>query len=404
MIYIIFVIFIAWTLASFADLYLYKKRLEAVPLRVHVNGIRGKSSIVRYIAAILRGHGYQTLAKTTGTAPRIIDFDGNEIALKRAGKPNIFEQLLLMKYFLRLKPQAVVVECMAVNPAYSEWLENKVMNSHVYIMTNVRLDHQDQLGYTLEEIAKSLASSLPQRATVITGETNPNILSIFREACEFKDNRLMAPCCTQLLTTNDIDISEFTHAPILENIQVCLTFASLLNISRSEALRAMALTNPDPGHFRLRTLYVSGVEIAWANLFAVNDKESFIEWVQILLSVHQTYDPIVILNNRKDRVERVPLFAQIVKDLQIKKVVAFGDCELMVADNLEPETYVLKLGNTSLYANINGKDLLRRIVSYYRSSRILLIGAVNIHTKQADNLLEYLNSDQEEPEDFINDQ
>jgi poly-gamma-glutamate synthase PgsB/CapB len=399
MVYLILLILICWFVASWSDLYLYQKKLANVPLRVHVNGIRGKSSIVRYLAAILRKNGYQTLAKTTGTAPRIIGFSGEEISLKRAGLPNIFEQLLLMKYFISLKPQAVVVECMATNPNYAEWLEHKVMRSSIYIMTNVRLDHQDQLGSTLPEIARSLSGSIPYRSTVITGEASSEILNIFESVCDRRHTNLVAPCSTSSLEFKNIDLSNFSHVPIVENIKVCLAFASLLNISPDEALTAMASTIPDPGQFSIKTFFARGTEIAWANLFAVNDKESFLEWAYVLINVHETFEPVIILNNRKDRVDRVGVFADCVKALSVSKVVTMGDCEDMVAAQLGGKISILKLGNGSLYRNISGEDLLNRVLSRYKSDRILLIGAVNIHTDQADRLLDYLKTHKSDPLD-----
>ena len=46
--------------------------LHAIPQRVLVNGIRGKSSITRLCAGALRGGDLTTVAKTTGTAARFI--------------------------------------------------------------------------------------------------------------------------------------------------------------------------------------------------------------------------------------------------------------------------------------------------------------------------------------------
>ena len=390
MIYLILLCLACWILVSWSELYIYRKRLAAIPLRIHVNGIRGKSSIVRYVSAILRAHNYKTLAKTTGSAPRIIGFSGEEIALKRSGNPNIFEQFLLMKYFIQLKPQAVVIECMATNPIYAEWLEDKVMNSHIYIMTNVRIDHQDQLGYTIGDIAKSLSYAIPFGATVITGETNETVLDIFRDVCDRRKSRLICPCVNDVLSSKAIDTSKFSHAPILENIQVCLALAALLNISPDEALATMASTRPDPGYFKIKTIFINGTEVAWSNLFAVNDKESFIEWTHLLISTHASFQPVIILNNRKDRVDRVPVFVDCVKSLGVRRVVTMGDCEQMVVARMGNSASVLNLGNTSLYAKLSGEDLLRRIIAHFSLQRILLIGAVNIHTEQADSLLAFL--------------
>ena len=55
------------------EIYFHRKALENIPVRIHVNGTRGKSSVTRLIAAGLRESGFNTYAKTTGTTPRIIN-------------------------------------------------------------------------------------------------------------------------------------------------------------------------------------------------------------------------------------------------------------------------------------------------------------------------------------------
>ena len=49
-----------------------RRGLGAVPIRIHVNGSRGKSSVTRLIAAGLRESGLRILAKTTGSRARLI--------------------------------------------------------------------------------------------------------------------------------------------------------------------------------------------------------------------------------------------------------------------------------------------------------------------------------------------
>ena len=57
--------------------------LENIPIRIHVNGSRGKSSVVRLIAAGLRAGNIKVFGKTTGTSPRIIDENGEDKYIHR---------------------------------------------------------------------------------------------------------------------------------------------------------------------------------------------------------------------------------------------------------------------------------------------------------------------------------
>jgi len=68
----------------------HNSRMSKVPIRIHVNGIRGKSTIVRYIAASLRAGGIETIAKTTGSATMLID----KMAMRHQSTATVLRQLL----------------------------------------------------------------------------------------------------------------------------------------------------------------------------------------------------------------------------------------------------------------------------------------------------------------------
>src|SRR5438552_5179903 len=92
------------------------RNLERIPVRVHVNGTRGKSSVTRLISAGLRAGGIRTLGKTTGTEARLLLPDGSEQPVFRVGPPNVIEQTRVVARAAAAGAQALVVECMAVQP------------------------------------------------------------------------------------------------------------------------------------------------------------------------------------------------------------------------------------------------------------------------------------------------
>ena len=53
------------------------------------------------------------IAKTTGTTPRIINNRGDDVGLHRFGICSIGEQIKLIRYFSKYKPDVLVMECMA---------------------------------------------------------------------------------------------------------------------------------------------------------------------------------------------------------------------------------------------------------------------------------------------------
>jgi hypothetical protein len=58
----------------------HRRRLAAIPLRVNVNGSRGKSTVTRLLVGILAASGRRAVGKTTGTTARVIrSFDETEV-------------------------------------------------------------------------------------------------------------------------------------------------------------------------------------------------------------------------------------------------------------------------------------------------------------------------------------
>ena len=147
-------------LAGIIEFKLHQRALSSIPLRIHVNGTRGKSSVTRLVAAGLREGGLKTFAKTTGTAPRVIDSNGLDRIIHRLRLPSIGEQVRLIDYFSKENPDAIVMECMAVQPQYQWISEHQMVKSHIGVITNVRPDHLDEMGPTEKDVAMSLCLSI----------------------------------------------------------------------------------------------------------------------------------------------------------------------------------------------------------------------------------------------------
>ena len=168
---------------------LHDRRLRRIPIRIHVNGTRGKTTVTRLIASRLRAAGVRTVAKTTGDRPVFIDPDGREEAIVRRAPSRIQEQVRLVKRAAALGAQAIVVECMALDPALQYASESRMIRSTLGVITNVRSDHFEIMGEDLDGIAASLSRTIPERGVLVTGDSR--YLDYFRERALKKKTRVL---------------------------------------------------------------------------------------------------------------------------------------------------------------------------------------------------------------------
>ncbi|HPG91529.1 MAG TPA: Mur ligase family protein, partial [Rectinema sp.] len=154
MISFIVILSIGLAIAAIVEYKDHCARLKAVPIRILVNGTRGKSTVTRLIAAGLAAAGLRVYAKTTGSAARIILPDLSEREIRKHGtakrRPSIMEHKWFVREAHRAGAQAIVAECMAIRPETIGVLETRLAHSTIGVITNVRLDHLDTMGTELE--------------------------------------------------------------------------------------------------------------------------------------------------------------------------------------------------------------------------------------------------------------
>ena len=267
---------LAWT---------HSRRLAGIPVRVHVAGTRGKSTTVRLIAAGLRAGGYRVVAKVTGTHPRIILPDGTERPLRRWGAPAIREQRAFIAAAHRAKADAVVVEAMAIEPEYLHALERFYIRATDLVITNVRPDHQEQLGCAPDAMAKAVSETVPfgGRMFLTSEAAVPAVLA-----------RAASRNCELSVVSCDPDADPEDSNRSLAH-DVCRRYGVVAENSEN----AMRLASKDIGSFAITALRTGGRTISFANAFSCNDVES----LERLWRSHQiAHQPVAfLLNPRADR-------------------------------------------------------------------------------------------------------
>ncbi len=172
---------------AFAYLALERIRLDhhrkAIPLTIAVTGTRGKSSVTRMLAAVLRESGRRVLAKTTGSEAVLILPDGSERGIRRRGRPSIIEQKHVLRLGAQLGVDAAVVEIMSIHPENHLVETRRLLKPDLVLVTNFRVDHTAAMGETRDAVAAVLALDVPPGASAFVpkGECLPAFRAALRE-------------------------------------------------------------------------------------------------------------------------------------------------------------------------------------------------------------------------------
>lgn len=280
-----------------------ERNIRKIPIRVNVNGIRGKSTATRLITAILTEAGYRTIGKTTGTAARMIFWDkAEEKEIKR--KPHgvsLGEQLGVINTAAKLKAKALVCECMAVKPEYQKVYQHQMIKANLTVIVNVLEDHLDEMGPTTEQIAWAFAETIPYNGACVIPD------------CEFTPyfKKVAKERHSKAYVINDSEISQefidsFDYKLFDHNCAVALAAARALGIPDDVAYRGMLKAHPDPGALRMTEI---GRGAVFVNGFAANEPSSSLEiWDVVKTTKYACDDPIVVMNCRPDRVDRTRQF------------------------------------------------------------------------------------------------
>ena len=271
---------------------------------IHVNGIRGKTSVCRLIDAHLRGAGYRVFTKTTGSTPCYIDVAGEEHEISRHGPANIGEQLSMIRKAQREKAEVLILECMAVQPELQSLSQQSIVKGNLNVITNVRYDHIFEMGQSLEEIAESLSGTIPSKGVLFTADEA--FFPFFQKKCEERGTE--AVLCRQ---------GEYAAG---ENEAIACAVGERLGVPPETFPEHIGGYRED---FGAQKLYKTE-KGEFLNLFSANDPQS----TRMLLDRYfsDSSRVVFLLNNRADRPDRLLLFIRyFFKDLPYGKVLVMGE-------------------------------------------------------------------------------
>lgn len=351
----------------------YTRKLKKIPLRISVSGTRGKTSIVRMLASVLRAHGIRVLAKTTGSEAMYILPDGVLEPVARRGQATILEQKKLIAKAVRLKADCLITEIMSIHPHNHQVETHKLIQPGITILSNFRPDHTDVAGESIREISDLFIHDIFPGSTVIipAEEINDFILSGIRQ----KKARLLTAAGGSDETVDlPATIRQMHMAP---NLDAVITLARHLEIPDATIQNGILETRMDIGQPEIFRLHHANRKIWFVSAFAANEPLStclVMEKIRSRLAPEMTSEPEIIglLALRTDRGERSRQW------LDYLKADGLNLFSRIYVSGIHSPIFARRLKNC-IRLKTSRPEQITRLITDSSHGDILVYGIANIH-------------------------
>ncbi|MGX0379484.1 poly-gamma-glutamate synthase PgsB [Staphylococcus auricularis] len=350
----------------------HNQRLKRIPVRININGIRGKSTITRLIFGILKEDQYHVIGKTTGTDARMMYWyqDEETPVIRKPQGANIGEQRDIVKSVVDQKANALVNECMAVNPDYQITFQNELVKANIGVIVNVMEDHMDVLGPTLDEVAQAFTATIPYNGHLVI--MKDEYTDFFIKQAKKRRTKVI------VVDKNEVPESflrKFDYLVFPDNVAIAMGVAEALDIDAKTATRGMLNAPADSGAVEIKYFEANQTRNVYVNAFAANEPQSTMAILDKVASYNYPYEKVVvILNCRSDRVDRTRLFAEdFIPNVKFDTLICTGKSTQLVSE-------VMRNYPDVNYLNFEGHSIedVKKAV-YEESKDALIFCAGNIH-------------------------
>lgn len=301
---------------GFLENFLNNRNLKKIPIRILVNGTRGKTSVTKLLTATFQASGMSCMAKTTGSQALIIEKDGSVVPFVRKRGSRLTELIPFIRNCANQNVDCIIVECMALRLENQRILSNKILKPTHVLVTNTYVDHITEIGDSIEKTTYTLSQSVPKTSHLFVNE-DFDLKYISKEVQ-----------VTKSLSLENIDnfSSNFTAFP--ENLYLVASVLNFFKIPLNVFETASFEVKLDIGMYQ--KLICRNGSIFYPS-FSANDITSV---SKILRNIDlKKYNSICfIFNNRLDREYRVKQFSKLLIDFKgFYKIFIIGENSKMVS-------------------------------------------------------------------------
>jgi gamma-polyglutamate synthase len=358
---------------------LHVRKINRIPLRITVSGTRGKTSIVRSLASVLRTHGMTVLAKTTGSEACYILPDGSTQKIHRKGLITILEQKKLVAKAVTMNVNCMITEIMSIHPDNHYIETQKLIRPGITILTNFRADHTDVVGTSTRELAALFERDIYPKSRVVIPQEEVN--EFITNSIRIKQSEIItAP--TGICKEINFGSSTYRHH-IPVNLDAVVTTARYLGIPDRNILKGIQNTELDIGQLEIFPFHLDNRKIWFINTFAANDP---ISTVYLIRKTREILDPeissspgtfaepqtIGLIALRSDRGERSQQWMNFLKS------ESRAPFDRLYVSGIHSHLFAKKLPDCEILRSKNPEKITRQIIDSTHGD-LLVFGIANIH-------------------------
>ena len=278
--------------------------MAAIPHRVLVGGMRGKSTLTRLLHTGFRAAGHEALGRVTGDAPMMIMRDGSEQPQHRRGPANIRE-LRRLAFSNQIEGvDALIVENMAIAPELQRVIASRIIIPTVQALAVDAPDHLDVFSPDPAGRAREVVATLDPAVPVVIAESPRNATVI----AAIQERGIQA----RVATPSDREGVRPHMMPLVAVAEAVLRHCGLHSDAIAKAIAARARD------LQRIAVYRVGGMVAY-DLLSANDCESTAALVEQIAGQSRG-DCLYVYNHRRDRSERLESFRHLLSGAELRIV------------------------------------------------------------------------------------
>lgn len=277
----------------------YRRNLDSAKERVLVEGMRGKTRLVKLIAEHIHARGHSVLGKTTGREPEYF-YNGEYHAINRKHKKRFFLDEENVRLISEYPAEYYVAENQAI---YRHTMRHvhRIWRPTISVIPNIRYEHMEGMGDSILEIAESFALNFRGVDYVLWGD--PNNTEVGDYLTEFLKEK------AEKVGAEFVDArppKKERRIPMMEQVYLTDVAMKVMGLRRLSQKEWERIVNDIKKELEPE---LSKLGVYWYDASKVNDPDSFRLVYEYLKS--RTDRPIYILAYlRKDRVDRTYAFKE----------------------------------------------------------------------------------------------